>query len=367
MKLRIETARLRAVVARVVKACGPGDLVGSILMALDGNDLTLTATDYEAALRIAVECEGLDDGIILPDGAALTKALTALPDGTATVETDGDKLRVECGRARYMLVTRPVDAAWGDPFEDFELGQSTVIGTAQLAAALKTAMPFVADDASRPTINGILLRQAAGGVDVAATTGLFLSINHLECPTWTARELLVHRRGLALIVPELANAGSTELAVLTAIGSRLVVKVGQALVLARQIDGKFPDYLRVVPTETDRIVQVDGAALRAAVRRMAVLLNKAVADPLRLRVGGNVLELSSHSGLGSEAFDAVELVEPWPYAAVSLQLSASRLATSLADMGDLVEIRLPDDDLGPVRISRPDSPLRAVLMPMRDK
>lgn len=266
--------------------------------------LTLSATDLDTGVVVNTASANIHEGgTVLIAAQLLQQLVKSLPTGEATLETLGEgRCVLTCGSSTFELSTMSVD--------DYP-AQSTVEGTENSATI------------SQPVLKGLISQATVAAAAMAAEaravmTGVMVSLNldRLTMCSTDGRRLAVvsevvdiHGSGqLDAVIPATAL---TELAkVLSAKGGVVTVTTGARAARfnlpgyefhCRLLEGRFPDYTKVVPVEFEGVATMEVSALLAAVRRLLPLAQeKRSPNLLRLRFTSDELILSANTpDLGS--------------------------------------------------------------------
>jgi DNA polymerase-3 subunit beta len=259
-------------------------ILTNVLLVAGERELTLTATDLELELSTRVELPAEAPGEITLPARKLHDILRALPeDGTVVLSVDGDKATVRCGRSRFTLATLPA----GD-FPTLE------------------DLPFTGDIRVRYYLNGLLLEVGLGVLRLVATDGHRLAFQELQTgvDAVEARQVIVPRKGVLELLRLLADSDAE--AVLKLGANHIRVAIGDIRFTSKLIDGKFPDYQRVIPREGSRVVIADRVALRNALTRTSLVLTDKT-QGIRLQLDDWILRTQAQNPDQEEAEEEVEI------------------------------------------------------------
>ena len=288
-------------------------ILSNVLMSLEGNRLSLTGTDLEVELvgRIGVVNAGPDGDITVP-ARKLVDICKSLPDGVdINFSVEDGRVTVKAGRSRFTLSTLPaaefptVEAGEGEV--DLELSQSLV---RQMIERTGFAM---AQQEVRYYLNGMYLEIKAGRLRFVATDGHRLAL--CTAPGELAAEdksVIVPRKGILELERLLDGDGSVTLIV----GSNHIRAVtDQFTFTSKLVDGKFPEYERVLPKSPDKAVSGDRSELKQAFTRTAILSNEKYRG-VRLSLSDGALEITANNPEQEKAEESV----PVGYAGVVLEV-----------------------------------------------
>ena len=278
MKLIISSSELLKgvmAVAKAIPAKSPLQILENFLFDLQGNVLTITASDSELTLRTKIEVEATsEEGKIAVPAKHMMDLLKELPDQPLTISTSSDSSFV-CSWASgestlpyfpaedYPEITGTDDTAVTLQFP----AQSLVEGIASTIYA-------TADDEIRPAMNGIYF-----DIDLASTTLVASDSHKLICYTTAdvkaseKASFILHKKPAAILKAIIGKDAET---VEIAFDSKnAVFKFGQTMVICRLVVGKYPKYRDVIPQNNSNILRINRALLLNTVRRVSVCSNKA--------------------------------------------------------------------------------------------
>jgi len=327
-----------------------------------GEELALTATDLEVELvaRTAAEKTEVPGEITVP-GRKLLDICKALPDKAGLqVQLDGDRLVLKSGRSRFVLSTLP--AAEFPVVEDVQAVYSLRLAQDELRRLVeKTAFAMAQQDV-RYYLNGLLLETSKKFVRAVATDGHRLALSELPIGDQKAgaHQVIIPRKGVLELQRLLGTAGEVELAVGT---NHIRANLGEIRFTSKLIDGRFPDYERVIPkTDKNRLV-ADRESLRQSLQRAAILSNEKYRG-IRLELGDGMLRIQANNPDQEEARDEVEV--EYGGEAMEVGFNVNYLLDALAALeSETVEVGFVDPNSSCL-ISAPNTGgSRYVVMPMR--
>lgn len=339
-------------------------ILANVLFLVRGQELSVTATDLEVELVARAELDKVDSGgeVTVP-GRKLLDICRALPEGaTVQVQLDGDRLVVKSGRSRFVLGTLP--AAEFPVVEAVEAIQSLKLSQAELRTLLEKTHFAMAQQDVRYYLNGLLLETGKKQVRAVATDGHRLAL--CELPIGGSgngkgvHQVIIPRKG----VQELQRLLGGEDEVVLAISSNHVsATIGDVRFSSKLIDGRFPDYERVIPKPAGNVLKADREVLRQALQRAAILSNEKYRG-VRLELGDGSLKIQANNPDQEEARDELEV--EYKGQPLEIGFNVTYLLDALAAVeAEQVEIGFVDASSSCL-ISAPGiSTTRYVVMPMR--
>ncbi len=363
MKLNCEREQilspLQAVIG-VVERRQTMPILANVLLSVRDGRLSVTATDLEVELVAAVTVSGAESGEITVPGRKLLDIIKALPDRVEVkLSLEGDKIIVRGGKSRFTLSTLSatefptVDEI--NPTASFELLQ------VDLKRLLEKTQFSMAQQDVRYYLNGMLLEADGKLLRTVATDGHRLALCELELKTpSTLNQVIVPRKG----VLELSRLVGQEGSVLIEVGSNHIrATIGDIRFTSKLIDGRFPEYGRVIPNKPPRTVKADRDLLRHALQRTAILSNEKYRG-IKLALRANVLTIMAHNPEQEEAEEEVEVGYEGDSMEVGFNVNYLLDALGAID-GAEVELGLTDSNSSCLVSLPGGGAARYVVMPMR--
>lgn len=307
MKLSAEREALLAplqAVAGVVERRQTMPVLANVLLANKAGQLTITATDLEVELVAASDLATQEGGEITVPARKFLDILRALPERSmVNFATEGERAVLKSGKSRFSLATL---AATDFPtLEDIQPLRRIRLSQADLRALLDHTHFSMAQQDVRYYLNGMLLETDADALRTVATDGHRLALAQLSLPIEGngIQQVIVPRKGVLELQRLLGSEGEVELA----IGANHIrAQIGSIRFTSKLIDGRFPEYGRVIPAQPPHIVRADKQVLRAALQRAAILSNEKYRG-IRLAVKANALVLQAHNPEQEEAEEELEV------------------------------------------------------------
>jgi len=352
-------APLQSVIGVVERRQTMPVLANVLLSARDGR-LAITGTDLEVELVAATKVGLEQPGDITVPGRKLLDIFRALPDGVSiTLSTEGERVSVRAGRSRFTLSSLP--AAEFPVVEEINASQTLSLPQGEFRRLIDKTHFSMAQQDVRYYLNGLLLETQESALRAVATDGHRLALCEMALSSPAkAGQVIVPRKGVLELQRILGTEGNVELAIGT---NHVRAQIGDIRFTSKLIDGRFPEYGRVIPASPAKRVQADRELLRQALQRTAILSNEKYRG-IRLAVRTDLLVIQAHNPEQEEAEDQVEVV----YAGdeVEIGFNVNYLLDALSAIeGDKVEIGLTDSNSSCLIHAPGLVQTRYVVMPMR--
>lgn len=294
---------LQAVIGVVERRQTMPILANVLLSARDGQ-LAITATDLEVELVATTELDVEAAGEVTVPGRKLLDICRALPEGASvSLSQSGEKVTVRSGRSRFTLTTLP--AAEFPTVEDIAADTTIDVPQTTLARLLEKTHFSMAQQDVRYYLNGLLLETGGSHLRSVATDGHRLALCQVDLDDGSLpeKQVIVPRKG----VLELQRLMSGEGDVALALGANHVrIQLDGIRFTSKLIDGRFPEYDRVIPKDPGNTLSSDRETLKGALQRTAILSNEKYRG-IRLVVRDGGLTLQAHNPEQEEAEEEVEV------------------------------------------------------------
>ena len=284
-------------------------ILENVLFELKGNDLRLTASDLEITMRVTLPVNGMKDGVIAIPAKKLNEALRALPSTDLAVQADTatNRILLKTDQGEYRMAGESA-INFPEPegvSEDFSLDLDsnllrTIIG--------KTAFAVSTDDL-RPSMMGVLFQWRNAEFRAVATDGhRLVQITHTGAlaavNTGGDREVIIPSKALNIVLRSIDSG-----AVSVVFGKTNVrFTFADVQLLSRIIDERYPNYESVIPIENDKQLDVNRAAIIAAVHRCSIFSN-AVTNQIRFSISKDIVRVFAEDvDFGGEAKESVPAV-----------------------------------------------------------
>ncbi len=348
-------------VAGVVERRQTMPILANFLLVAGSGRLAVTATDLEVELVADVELDVATDGEITVPGRKLLDICRALPEGaTVSCSSDGQRMVIRSGKSRFTLSTLSADDF--PTVDDIAAEQSITLEQSALKRLLDKTHFSMAHQDVRYYLNGLLLDVRGNQLKAVATDGHRLAL--CEAPmarSATAdQQVIVPRKGVLELQRLLGSDGDVTIAIGT---NHLRVSLVGIRFTSKLIDGRFPDYDRVIPKDSAGQVTADRESLRRALQRAAILSNEKYRG-IRLAASSDVVTIQAHNPEQEEAEEQVDVTYAGPD--VEIGFNVNYLLDALGGVdGDEVILGVTDGNSSSLVQQPGDESLKYVVMPMR--
>ncbi len=359
------------IVGKAVATRSSLPILTHVRIAVQGGKLSLMATDLEMWME-----HTLPTTSIMAEGAAtaparnFTELLAAMPDADVAlnIEDETNALHLRCNRANYKLLGLPADEFPLLPQVTAE--SSFTVDRAVLRDGIKQTLFACSSDETRAILTGVLVIFQGDSLRLVATDTHRLAVRDcaVKGGNGTA-SAIVPARAMSELQRIIGNEEGDVDVVLShnQVQFKVVDQRGETTLISRLIDGQFPNYERVIPSQTTKTLTLETGPLVSAIRRAAIVArensNRVV---IRSSEDGERLTLTAESGNVGNAYEEIEVARAGDEGPVEIAFNAKYLADVLGVI-DSEGIRLElTEPLRPGVIKPTDSEnYLCVLMPMQ--
>jgi len=283
-------------------------ILSNVLVEKKGDRLTLLATDIEIQITTSTSgAIGDGDGAVTVGARKLQDILRSLPESAeVTLNLDEKRLQVKAGKSRFSLQTLPAEDFPRMALTDGDLKKLTVTQKQFRQLLGQTQFSMAAQDV-RYYLNGLLLLVDGNELRAVATDGhrLAYASMPLEGDATSPRQELILPRKTVLELNRLLADSDEPLSIELA-SNQIRFQFGQINLVSKLIDGKFPDYERVIPATLKNVVALNRAALLQSMVRAAILTNEKFRG-VRMVLTAGSLKIMAANAEQEEAQEEIEV------------------------------------------------------------
>jgi DNA polymerase-3 subunit beta len=355
------------VVSGIVERRQTLPILANVLLRREGDRLSFTATDLEIQIQTHADFgPGREDATTTVSARKLVEILRALPDVEVQLSLANRKLSVQAGRSKFQLQTLPAEEY--PTVAQATAGADFTVPASALKYLLSMVQYAMAAQDIRYYLNGMLLVVDGRRVRGVATDGHRLALCEFEreeqdpaAPAAAPMEVIVPRKTVQELTRLLPD-GDEPVRIQVA-PSQVRFAFGSIEFVSKLVEGKFPDYTKVIPTANTKNFVIDRSELMQSLSRTAILTTDKFKG-VRWVLAPGSLKVSSTNTDQEEALEEIEV----EYAGDSLDIgfNVTYLLDVLSNLkADQVKVSL-GDALGSALITLPESErFKYVVMPMR--
>lgn len=337
-------------------------ILSNVLLTKDGPKLTLLATDIEVQITTSAQTSGTEKLSLTVAARKLQDILRSLPESAEiTLNFNDKRLQLKAGKSRFNLQTLPAEdfpriaAAPGQPTQ-LQITQKQM---RRLLAFVQYAM---AQQDIRYYLNGLLLVAKGNNLIVVATDGHRLAFTSETLgQTLAPIEVILPRKTILELSRQLSD--SDEPLNITLTPTQAAFEFSGIELISKLIDGKFPDYERVIPQNHTKCITLDRSQLLQSLQRVAILTNEKFRG-VRLVLAQDSLKILSTNSEQEDAQEEIEIT--YVGEALDVGFNVTYLLDILNNVSsETIELHLADSNSSALFLL-PDNPsFKYVVMPMR--
>lgn len=281
-------------------------ILACVLINAQDDHLVITATDLELELITFCSADIKTPGTAVIPARKLFDICRGLAEGVdITVDFHENRIRARSGRARFMLSHMPA-ADWPS-VEDFESESGFEIQEGTLKQLLEKTEFAMAQQDVRYYLNGLLFVLKPDGIRCVATDGHRLALSEAEAQLQLEQpvQAIIPRKAVVELTRLLDESSETGIA-LQLSHNHMRVELPGFKFTTKLIDGRFPDYERVIPVGNDKRVTANRSNVRQALSRAAILSNEKFGG-VRLSLTHGQLTIQAQNTDREEAEDELEV------------------------------------------------------------
>ena len=339
-------------------------VLSNLLLQASDHKLQLTSSDLEIELTANTDIDVESNSDITIPARKFNDICRALPDeANVSFAYEKDRVLLRSGRSRFLLATLPAEDY--PVLGDLEFSTQLTVPRQQLRELIEQTGFAMAQQDVRYYLNGLLLEYSAETLRAVTADGHRLAFAEAPLPSNSAdsiaKQIIVPRKGILELQRLLADgAEAVELAFND---KHIQVKLPTLCFTSKLIDGRFPDYHRVIPNDGDKTLLVDRQGLREALARTAVLSNEKFRGVL-FSIADNVLTISTQNPDKEQAEEELEV--EFHGDSVEIAFNINYLLDALAAIEtDKIQINLKDDNSSSLITPPGVTNRKYVIMPLR--
>jgi DNA polymerase-3 subunit beta len=350
-------------VAGIVERRHTLPILANVMLRRSGNAVQLTTSDLEIQIRTVAEFDGDSGNFTTTVGARkLIDILRTLPpDQTVTLESSQNKLVLKGGKSKFTLQSLPA--------EDFPLVQEAANFGPKFSVPQKTLKELLAQVSFsmavhdiRYYLNGILFVAEGQQLSLVATDGHRLAFASATLDVEVPKQEVILPRKTVLELQRLLsdNEGAIEMQFA---GNQAKFSFGGMEFVTKLVEGKFPDYNRVIPKNHKNIIVLGRQPLLASLQRAAILTSDKFKG-VRLNIEPGTLRIASTNAEQEEAVDELDI--DYNGDTIEIGFNVTYLIDVLTNMTqEMVKVELSDSNSSAL-VTIPDNiSFKYVVMPMR--
>ena len=299
-------------------------VLGNILLASESGKLKIAATNLEIGVIKLISAKIIEDGEITIPAKIISDLIASLPVTPITIETNGDLVKITA--AKFNAEINGISAS------EFPIiptsTENSVSFEKKILKDYSRVMFAASGDGGRPVLTGILTSAHLGKLDLVATDGFRLAHQQISLPEQKASfKSLIPRKTLEEVL-RIIDEDLADEVLLSTSGSQnqIIFNIGKTIVSSRLIEGNFPAWEKIIPTEYKTRVIIDRVGLAQAIK-LASVFAKTEANVITFDISSAVVINSETKELGAQTNELECQIEGEP---LKIAFSAKFLADAVS-------------------------------------
>ncbi len=336
-------------------------VLSNLLFNLEPDSLSVTATDMEVELIVKIDVPLAQTGELTIPARKLLDICRALPqESKLEFEVKNDRVLIKSGRSRFTLATLPAPE-----YPVIDITENIAVFTIKqkvLDQLLSNTQFAMAQQDVRYYLNGLLLEITSDKLRAVATDGHRLAMDETEIQTTVSEpiQIIVPRKGITELTRLLQDESEIEIQVSS---NHIRIKTAETCFTSKLIDGRFPDYKRVIPEISETSVLADREELKNSLTRASILSNEKYRG-VRIMLSANSLRALAHNPEQEEAEEELEVQYKGPELEIGFNVSYL-LDTLSIIKSSKVKFSVLDANSSCLVLPEDESNCQYVVMPMR--
>ena len=334
-------------------------ILSNVLLKAEDGKLWLTTSNLEVSVRCGVEAEISKPGATTIPARRVASIIKELPSDEIEIDVDEKhQTKITCGRS-YFKVVGLSDEEF-PPLPDFESGFSYVMEQAKLKEMIRNISYSASTDETRYVLNGVLMSFQSDKLTMVATDGRRLALmdHELEFPKEAEADFVVPTKAVGELMHSLKDEGQVKI---RSSGNQVAFEFDDILVISKLIEGSYPNYRQVIPTESEQRVEIERESLLNTVKRVSLLTSEK-SNSVRMKFANNSVEVSVETPEVGEARESLAI--KYDAEEISVAFNPEYLMDPLRHLtADVIYLEMTDE-LSP-GVLKCSFPFLYVLMPMR--
>lgn len=338
-------------------------ILSNILLSVRNDLLSITGTDIEIELVAEILLEASSDGEFTLPARKLLDICRTLPDSAMiTISVEDERATLRSGKSRFTLSTLP--AADFPNMENLISQRNVVLPQRSLKYLIDKTQFAMAQQDVRYYLNGLLFELSDNMIRCVATDGHRLSLceTHSDEHYKDVTQVIIPRKAVAELSRMLSD--TDDLIELKLSANFIRASFPGITFTSKLIDGRFPDYKRVLPLNCDKQLIASKDAIKQSLVRVSILSNEKYRG-VRLILGDNLMQVSANNPELEEAEESMDVDYAGDHLEIGFNVNYMIEALNAVDSMD-VELNFSDSNSSSlIRSQHGDMLCKYVIMPMR--
>jgi DNA polymerase-3 subunit beta len=293
-------------------------ILSGILIEADANNLRLSVFDYDTSAQVEIVAKVEQSGRVLVSGRLLAEIVNKLPNSVVDFSTDGSKVQVNCGSAKFSLLTMPIDEYPTLPEIPETSGQ---VSGEDFASAISQISVAASKEDVTPVLTTVLLETSSENISLVATDRYRVAVQDIP---WKSKNsganqtALIPAKTLQEIAKTFANQGEVSISINPSDEKDLIAfKANNRSVTSRLIKGNFPAVKTLFPEKIENFAIINTQDLLDSTKRVSLVLERE--SPIKYIFSATSLNLEAAGGETAQASESIDVKVTGPDVTVSLK------------------------------------------------
>ena len=334
-------------------------ILSNVLISADKSETWLTTTDLDVTIRCKIEADVVKAGATTLPVRRLASIVRELPDQPIEMDVDDkDVAKLECNASYFKIIGLSEDEF--PPVPKAEGKQCFTIDQGVFREMMKKTAYAASNDETRLVLNGVFLSFRAGKLTMVATDGRRLALveHEVEIPKEAEIDMILPNKTVAELAHVLKDQGEMRI---YGKENQIMFEMKDALVVSKLVEGTYPNYRQVIPSQCEERVTVERETLLNAIRRVS-LVTSDKANAMKLVFAKNKLVVSMNAPDVGEARETLAI--KYTGKDLTVAFNPEFMMDPLRSLANDEVCMELTDDLSP-GVLKCDIPFLYVLMPMR--
>jgi DNA polymerase III subunit beta len=334
-------------------------ILSNVLLQAKGTEVLLTTTDLDVGVRGAFEASVEKDGATTLPARRLFTIIRELPSSEVSIEVDGkNAASIRSGQSFFKILGLPEEEF--PPLPKFDSAKVVTIRQKDLRDGLRKTSYAISTDETRYVLNGLLFSFKENKLTLVATDGRRLAMVdiELEFPKSHEADIIVPTKAVTELGRLLTEDGEVKVSV----GSgQIAFDLNNTLLVSKLIEGNYPNYKQVIPTETKERVTLERETFLNSLRRVSLLASDK-SNSIKLNFSKNNIDITANTPEVGEAKESLPVA--YKGRDFSIAFNPEFLMAPLRALGEDEVFLDLIDEMSP-GVLKIQTPFLYVLMPMR--
>ena len=339
-------------------------ILSNVVINVGTETLSLSATDMDIDILENITCSIIEEGNATITAHIFYEIVKKLPDGSQiTLEKDKDNVVLKSNNSKFTLPILPIE-----DYPDIsggELNDIFTIDAGDLRRLIDRTKFAISMEETRYYLNGIFFHRQENYLIAVATDGHRLAKASISLPSGAEnlKGMIIPRKAINEVRKLIDECPSETEIIISYSDSRVKFNAGQTQITSKLIDGNFPDYAKVIPSENKNVLKVESLLFSNSIDRVSSIFSDK-SRSVKLMISKNILKLDANSPDTGSASEEIQV--DYSGGELIIGFNARYLLDITSQIGSGEMTILFDDSGAPALInSKNDEQACFVIMPMR--